>query len=142
MGTIKSESAAEPLGPYPHARRVGNLVFLSGIGPRTRGSRVIPGARVDARKHLTDYDFEAEFRSCMENVRAVLEAAGSRFENIIDVTSFLTDMARDWTTYNRVYAEYFPPGPGQPCRTTVEVAALPTGGDTPIHYEIKVIATV
>ncbi len=142
MTTIKSESAAEPLGPYPHARRVGNLVFLSGIGPRTRGSKVIPGSRVDAEGRLTDYDFEAEFRSCMENVRAVLEAAGSRFENIIDVTSFLTDMKRDWMTYNRVYAEYFPPGPGQPCRTTVEVSALPTGGATAIHYEIKVIATV
>jgi 2-aminomuconate deaminase len=142
MTTIKSESAAEPLGPYPHARRVGNLVFLSGIGPRTRGSKVIPGSRVDAEGRLTDYDFEAEFRSCMENVRAVLEAAGSRFENIIDVTSFLTDMKRDWMTYNRVYAEYFPPGPSQPCRTTVEVSALPTGGATAIHYEIKVIATV
>lgn len=142
MTTIKSESAAEPLGPYPHARRVGNLVFLSGIGPRTRGSKVIPGSRMDAEGRLTDYDFEAEFRSCMENVRAVLEAAGSRFENIIDVTSFLTDMKRDWVTYNRVYAEYFPPGPGQPCRTTVEVSALPTGGATAIHYEIKVIATV
>lgn len=142
MTTIKSESAAEPLGPYPHARRVGSLVFLSGIGPRTRGSKVIPGSRVDAEGRLTDYDFEAEFRSCMENVRSVLEAAGSRFENIIDVTSFLTDMKRDWTTYNRVYAEYFPPGPGQPCRTTVEVSALPTGGATAIHYEIKVIATV
>lgn len=142
MTTIKSESAAEPLGPYPHARRVGDLVFLSGIGPRTRGSKVIPGSRVDAEGRLTDYDFEAEFRSCMENVRSVLEAAGSRFENIIDVTSFLTDMKRDWTTYNRVYAEYFPPGPNQPCRTTVEVSALPTGGATAIHYEIKVIATV
>ncbi|MBX3363964.1 MAG: RidA family protein [Phycisphaeraceae bacterium] len=140
--TIRSATAAEPLGPYPHARRVGNMLFLSGIGPRLKGSKDIPGAVVDAQGTLLDYDIEAEMRSCFENIRTVLADAGSSWDHIVDVTSFLTDMKRDWKTYNRVYAEFFPPGPNQPCRTTVEVSALPTGGNTPIHFEIKVIATV
>ncbi len=142
MTTIHSQSAAEPLGPYPHARRAGNLLFLSGIGPRKKGSKDIPGAKVDASGKLVDYDMEAEMRSCFDNIRTVLAEAGSSWDNIIDITSFLTDMKRDWAVYNRVYGEFFPPGPNQPCRTTVEVSALPTGGNTPIHYEIKVIATV
>lgn len=142
MSTIRSEKAAEPVGPYPHARRVGNLLFLSGVGPRTRGSKVIPGSKVDAAGNLIDYDFEAEMRSCFANVRAILDESGSRWENIVDVQAFLTNMKRDWPTYNRVYAEFFPPGPNQPTRTTIEISALPTGGNTPIHFEIKVIATV
>lgn len=137
----RSARAAEPVGPYPHARRAGGLLFLSGIGPRRRGSRDIPGARVDAAGRLIGYDIEAEMRSCFENVRAILEEAGSRWENIVDCTCFLTDLARDWSAYNRVYGEFFPPGPHQPTRTTVEVSALPTGGTTPIHFEIKVVAT-
>jgi 2-aminomuconate deaminase len=140
--TLHSEKAAEPLGPYPHARRVGNLVFLSGIGPRRRGSRDIPGAVLDSKGHLIDYSIEAEMRACFENVRTILHEFGSRWENIIDVQVFLTNMRRDWETYNRVYAEYFPAGSNQPARTTVEVSALPTGGSSPIHFEIKVIATV
>jgi 2-aminomuconate deaminase len=139
---LHSTRAAEPVGAYAHARRVGNLLFLAGLGPRTRGSRQVPGARVDQRGELTDYDIEAEVRACFENVRLVLEEAGSRWENIVDVTVFLTDMKRDFAAFNRLWAEFFPPGPGSPTRTTIEVGALPQGGSTPIHFEVKVIATV
>lgn len=142
MSTIRSDKAAEPVGPYPHARRVGNMLYLSGVGPRARGSKVIPGSKVDAEGNLVDYDFEAEMRSCFANVRTILEEAGSSWEKIVDVHAFLTNMKRDWAVYNRVYGEYFPPGPNQPTRTTIEISALPTGGNTPIHFEIKVIATV
>ncbi|HYF15410.1 MAG TPA: RidA family protein [Phycisphaerales bacterium] len=142
QGAINAGNAAEPLGNYPHARRAGGLLFLSGIGPRTRGSKEIPGATVNDRGELVSYDIEAEMRSCFENVRRVLAEAGSAWEKIIDVQVFLTDMKRDWPTYNRVYAEFFPPGPNQPTRTTVEVAALPTGGNTPIHVEVKIVAGV
>lgn len=143
MTTIRSTTAAEPLGPYPHARRAGDLLFLSGIGPRKRGSKDIPGAVVDASGRLVDYSIEAEMRSCFENIKAVLEESGSRWENIVDVQVFLTNMQRDWKEYNRVYAEFFPPGgENLPTRTTVEVSALPTGGNTPIHFEIKIVATV
>jgi len=141
-GTIRSEKAAEPVGPYPHARRAANFLFLSGVGPRKRGSKDIPGATVDSSGKLTDYSIEAEIRSCFENIKAILVEAGSRWESIVDVTVFLTDMKRDWANYNRVYGEFFPAGPNQPTRTTVEIKALPTGGNTPIHFEIKVIATV
>ena len=139
-GRIDSQRAAEPVGPYPHARRAGNLLFLSGVGPRQRGSRDVPGAQIDASGNLVGWDIEAEMRSCFENIRAILESAGSRWESIVDVTVFLTDLARDWETYNRVYGEFFPAGTSQPSRTTVEVSRLPTGGKTPIHFEIKVIA--
>ncbi|CAG0990031.1 2-aminomuconate deaminase [Phycisphaerales bacterium] len=142
MSILRSDHAAEPLGPYPHARRAGSLLFLSGIGPRKRGSKDIPGAVTDAAGNLTDYSIEAEMRSCFENIKTILDEAGSRWENIVDVQVFLTDMKRDWPSYNRIYAEFFPPGPSQPTRTTVEVSALPTGGNTPIHFEIKIVATV
>jgi 2-aminomuconate deaminase len=139
---IDSAKAAEPVGPYPHARRVGNLLFLAGVGPRQRGSKDIPGAKVDATGALIDYDIESEMRSCFANVKAILEECGSRWENMVDITVFLINMKRDWTTYNRIYAEFFPPGPNQPARTTCEISALPQGGNTPIHFEVKVIATV
>jgi 2-aminomuconate deaminase len=139
---IDSARAAEPVGPYPHARRVGNLLFLSGVGPRKRGSKDIPGAVVGADGTLIDYSIEAEMVSCFENIRAILEEAGSSWDKIVDVMVFLTDMKRDWPVYNRVYAVHFPPGPNQPTRTTCEISALPTGGNTPIHFEIKVVATV
>jgi 2-aminomuconate deaminase len=139
---LHSRGAAEALGAYAHARRVGNLLFLAGLGPRRRGTKEIPGARVNERGDLVAYDIEAETRACFENVRRVLEEAGSRWENIVDVTVFLTDMQRDFAAFNRVWAEFFPPGPGSPTRTTVEVGALPRGGLTPIHVEVKVIATV
>ncbi|QOI99856.1 MAG: RidA family protein [Phycisphaeraceae bacterium] len=143
MTTFRSSTAAEPLGPYAHARRAGGLLFLSGIGPRTRGRKDIPGATVDASGRLLDYDIEAEIRSCFDNVRIILEEAGCRWDDIVDVAVYLTDMTRDWKEYNRIYAEFFPPGaPNLPTRTTVEVSALPTGGNTPIHVEVKVIVAL
>ena len=141
-GIIRSERAAEPVGPYPHARRVGNLLFLSGVGPRQRGSKVVPGSKVDATGALVDYDIEAEIRSCFANVRAVLADCDARLEDIIDITVFMTNMQRDWEAYSRVYAEFFPPGGNQPTRTTLEIKGLPQGGNTPIHFEVKVVAVV
>lgn len=134
--SIHSGKAPEPVGLYPHARRVGNLLFLSGLGPRKRGSREIPGVTLDSDGRISEYDIEAQCRSVFENVRAVLEDAGSRWENLIDVTVFLTDMQRDFAAFNRLYAEYF--RDNQPSRTTVEVNALPT----PIAVELKCIATI
>src|SRR2546423_5784786 len=111
MSTINSARAAEPVGPYPHARRVGNLLFLSGVGPRTRGKKEIPGVTLDAAGHVVSYDIETQMRSCFENVRLVLEEAGSSWDKIVDVTSLLTDMKKDFATYNRVHAEYFTTNP-------------------------------
>lgn len=130
-----SEQAPEPVGPYPHARRVGNLLFLSGIGPRERGTNKIPGVELDAAGNVVSYDIETQCRSVFKNIKAILEDAGSSWERIVDVTVFLTNMKADFQTFNKVYAEYFKEN--QPCRTTVEVNALPT----PIAIEIKVVAT-
>ncbi|MGH8414181.1 MAG: RidA family protein [Gammaproteobacteria bacterium] len=135
-GKIESMKAPEPVGLYPHARRVGNLLFLSGVGPRKRGSQDIPGVRLDSRGNITSYDIEAQCHSVFENVRVILEDAGSSWDKLVDVTVFLTDMKRDFTAYNRLYAEYFKDN--QPCRTTVQVTALPT----PIAIELKCIATI
>ncbi|MCS6974005.1 MAG: Rid family hydrolase [Cyclobacteriaceae bacterium] len=134
--SIHSLHAPEPVGPYPHARRVGNLLFLSGVGPRKRGSREIPGVTLDAQGNVVAYDIEVQCRSVFENVRLILEASGSKWENLVDVTVFLTNMKADFQKFNKVYAEYF--RDNQPCRTTVEVNALPT----PIAIELKCIATV
>lgn len=131
-----SEKAPPPVGLYPHARRVGGLLFLSGIGPRKPGTDRIPGVELDADGRVTAVDIEAQCRSVFDNVRAVLEDSGSSWENLVDVLVFLTDMERDFQTYNRIYAEYF--SEVQPCRTTVEVTRLPT----PIAIELKCIATV
>lgn len=139
---ISSSKAAEPVGPYPHARRVGNLLFLSGIGPRRRGSKVIPGLVMDAQGREISHDIEAEMRSCFDNAKSVLEACGAGWDDIVDVTVFMTAMKADWATYSRVYAEYFPATSPQPCRTTLEIAGLPQGGDGPIHFEIKIIAAM
>lgn len=136
--SISSDKAPEPVGPYPHARRVGNLLFLSGVGPRKRGSKEIPGVFLDASGNITAADIETQCRSVFENVRHVLEASGARWEDLVDVTVFLTNMKRDFAVYNRVYKEYFPDPATQPCRTTVEVGALPT----PIAIELKCIAVV
>lgn len=133
---IESMRAPEPVGPYPHARRVGNLLFLSGVGPRKRGSREIPGVRLSETGEIIDYDIDAQCRAVFENVRLILEDAGSRWENIVDVTVFLTDIKSDFAAFNRVYGEYF--AEIAPARTTVEVNALPT----PIAIELKVIATI
>jgi 2-aminomuconate deaminase len=134
--------APEPVGAYPPARRVGNLLFLSGQGPRRRGDKNIPGVTLGPDGKVQTYDIEAQVRACFDNVRAVLEENGSSWDKIVDVHVFLTDMQRDFPTYNRIYAEYFPAGPNQPTRTTVEVGALPTAGNAPINFEVKVIATV
>ena len=133
---ITSDKAPEPVGPYPHARRVGNLLFLSGVGPRKRGSKEIPGVTLDTQGHVTAYDIEQQCHSVFQNVKHVLEASGSKWENLVDVTVFLTNMKKDFATYNRIYAEYFKEN--QPCRTTVEILSLPT----PIAIELKCIATV
>ena len=133
---IQTNNAAKPLGAYPHARRVGNLLFLSGIGSRSAADNSIPGLELDAQGNIIKYDIEAECRQCFANVKAVLEASGSRWENIIDVTVFLTNMKKDFPLYNKMYAEYFTDV--QACRTTVEVKSLPT----PIAIELKVIAVI
>ena len=128
--------APDPVGPYPHARRVGNLLFLSGIGPRVKGQREIPGVTRDGDGHVVAYDIEAQCRSVFDNVRTVLKESGSTWERLIDVTVFLTNMRDDFDTFNAVYAEYF--STNQPCRTTVEVNRLPT----PIAIELKCVATM
>jgi len=132
---INSSNAPEPVGLYPHARRVGNLLFLSGVGPRERGTKIIPGVERDEAGEIVSYDIAAQCRSVFNNVRCILEDAGSSWDKIVDVTVFLTNMRDDFTVYNRIYAEYF--ADNQPCRTTVEVGRLPT----PIAIELKVIAT-
>lgn len=131
-----SGKAPEPVGAYPHARKVGNLLFLSGIGPRVRGSEEIPGVVLDNDGNVTGYDIEQQCRSVFDNVRTVLEEAGSDWNQLVDVTVFLTNIKDDFDNYNRVYAEYF--AGNRPCRTTVEVTSLPT----PIAIELKCIATV
>lgn len=134
-----SGRAPEPVGAYPHARRVGDLLFLSGVGPRKRGSRDIPGVELDPDGTVASYDIEAQCRSCFENVRAIIEDAGAQWNNIVDVLVFLTNMKDDFATYNRIYAEYFAgDGNPNPTRTTIEINALPT----PIAVEVKVIATI
>jgi len=131
-----AERAPEPVGSYPHARRVGNLLFLSGIGPRVRDSAEIPGVTLDLTGQVIGRDIEAQCRSVFDNVRRVLEEAGSSWDRLVDITVFLTHMKEDFDTYNRIYAEYF--RENQPCRTTVEVTSLPT----PIAIELKCIATI
>jgi len=137
--SFESTRAPEPVGAFPHAKRVGNLLFLSGIGPRVRGSKEIPGVTLDAAGGVQSYDIDVQCRAVFENVRLVLEDAGAKWTDIVDVTVFLTDMKKDFATYNRIYPEYFAgPGKPNPTRTTVEVGALPT----PIAIELKVIATL
>jgi 2-aminomuconate deaminase len=131
-----SSRAPEPVGLYPHARRVGNLLFLSGVGPRERGTKKIPGVDLDAQGNVLSYDIAAQCRSVFQNLRAILEDAGSSWDRLVDVTVFLTNMKADFPTYNRLYAEYFKDC--QPCRTTIEINCLPT----PIAIELKCIATI
>ena len=133
---INSSKAPEPVGLYPHARRVGNLLFLSGVGPRKRGTKKIPGVELDENGKIVSYNMEAQCRSVFQNVKYILEDAGSGWDKIIDVTVFLTNMRKDFAIYNRIYAEYFKEN--LPCRTTVEINGLPT----PIAIELKVIATI
>jgi 2-aminomuconate deaminase len=133
---LNSEKAPEPVGLYPHARRVGELLFLSGVGPRSKGSKEIPGVTLNDKGEIVSYDIEAQCHSVFQNVRWILEASGSAWENVVDVTVFLTNMKDDFKTYNRLWADYF--GDNPPCRTTIEINCLPT----PIAIELKVIATV
>ena len=133
---IESSKAPEPVGLYPHARRVGNLLFLSGVGPRERNTKKIPGVELDENNNIVSYDIEAQCHSVFRNIKYILEDSGSSWDKIIDVTVFLTNMKNDFAVYNKIYAEYFTSV--QACRTTVEVKSLPT----PIAIELKVIAIV
>tara|TARA_Y100001968_G_C19434836_1_gene759065 strand:+ start:2502 stop:2918 length:417 start_codon:yes stop_codon:yes gene_type:complete len=133
---INSNRAPQAVGLYPHARKVGNLLFLSGVGPRRVGQTDIPGVSLDQKGKIIDYNIEKQCHSVFKNVRYILEDSGSSWENIIDVQVFLTNMEDDFKTYNKIYAEYFKDN--QPCRTTIEIKSLPT----PIAIELKVIATI
>ena len=137
---ISTNKAPKPVGLYPHARKVGNLLFLSGVGPRTAGSdatdSVVPGLELDKNGNFISFDFEAQCKSVFDNVRIILEESGSSWEQLVDVTVFLVNMKRDFQTYNRIYAYYFKDN--LPCRTTVEISSLPT----PIAIELKCIATI
>lgn len=124
------------MGLYPHARRVGNLLFLSGVGPRKAGTDEIPGLKTDKHGNYIEFDFEAQCRSVFDNVRTILEESGSHWNNLVDVTVFLVNMKRDFQTYNKIYAEYFKEN--QPCRTTIGIDSLPTA----ITIELKCVATI
>ena len=132
----KTKNAPDPVGLYPHARKVEILLFLSGIGPREAGTDAIPGLKRDKSGNFEEFDFEPQVHSVFKNVKAVLEASGSSWDKLVDVTVFLVNMKRDFKTFNRIYAEYFKDN--QPCRTTVEISSLPT----PIAIELKCIATI
>ncbi len=137
---ISSNKAPKPVGLYPHARKVGNLLFLSGVGPRTANSdsndSAVPGLELDHNGNFISFDFEAQCHSVFQNIKTILEESGSSWEQLVDVTVFLVDMKRDFKTYNKIYAEYFKDN--QPCRTTVAIDSLPT----PIAIELKCIATI
>ncbi len=133
---INSTRAPEPVGLYPHARRVGNLLFLSGVGPRERGSKTIPGVELNQDGTIKSYDIEKQCHSVFRNVKAILEDAGTTWENLVDVTVYLTNMKADFPIYNRLWAEYF--HQNAPCRTTLEINALPT----PIAIELKCVAVM
>lgn len=134
--SIESSKAPEPVGLYPHAKRVGNLLFLSGVGPRERGKKEIPGVVLDETGRIVSYDIESQCHSVFRNIKYILEDAGSSWDKIVDVTVFLTNMKDDFATYNKLWATYFKENP--PCRTTLEINCLPT----PIAIELKVIATI
>ena len=137
--SFESKRAAEPVGAFPHAKRVGNFLFLSGIGPRVRGSKEIPGVTLDSLGNIASYDIEKQCHAVFENVRLVLEDAGASWNDIVDVTVFLTNMKKDFPIYNKLYAEYFAgEGKPNPTRTTIQITALPT----PIAIELKVIAGI
>ena len=136
MIDIESQNAPEPVGVYPHAKRIGDLLFFSGIGPREKGKNDIPGVELDQNGNIISYDIGTQCHSVFKNVRTILEDAGSNWNNLVDITVFLTNMKDDFNIYNQVYAEYFQDN--QPCRTTVGINSLPT----PIAIELKCIATI
>ena len=133
---FESDKAPKPIGAYPHARKIGKLLFLSGVGPRKQNSNEIPGVELDKDGNVISHDIVAQCHSVFNNIRIILEESGSNWDNLVDVTVFLTDMRRDFDTYNRIYTDYFKTN--QPWRTTVEVTSLPT----PIAIELKCIATI
>ena len=133
---IKTDKAPQPVGSYPHARRVGNLLFLSGVGPRRPGTNVIPGVMMDGQGNPVGHDIDAQCHSVFENVKIILDESGSHWENLVDVTVFLTNMKRDFDVFNKIYSDFFKNN--QPCRTTIEVNCLPT----PIAIELKCIAII
>lgn len=133
---VNADNAPEPVGLYPHARQVGNLLFLSGVGPRQKGTNAIPGVVLGECNNVISYDIETQCHSVFQNVRSILNAAGAKWDQLIDITVFLTNMKNDFTVFNRIYAEYFKEN--QPCRTTCEVNCLPT----PIAIELKCIAVI
>lgn len=134
--SFQSEKAPDPVGSYPHARRVGNLLFLSGVGPRQKGSKEIPGVTLNENGEIVSYDIEKQCHAVFQNVKYILEASGASWESLVDVTVFLTNMKDDFKTFNKIYSEYFTTN--KPCRTTVEVNALPT----PIAIELKCLAVI
>lgn len=133
---IHAHGAPEPVGAYPHAKRVGSLLFLSGVGPRKKGSKEIPGVTLSADGSILAYDIEMQCQSVFQNVKSILEASGARWEDLVDVTVYLTSMKKDFPIFNRLWAEYFKEN--QPCRTTLEINSLPT----PIAIELKCVAWV
>lgn len=133
---FNSSKAPEPVGLYPHARKVGNLLFLSGVGPRERGTKKIPGVELNEQGQIVSYDIAKQCHSVFQNIKNILEDSGSSWDRIVDVTVFLTNMKDDFPIYNKIWAEYFSENP--PCRTTLEINCLPT----PIAIELKVIATI
>ena len=133
---FNSDRAPRAVGLYPHARKVGNLLFLSGVGPRKSGQTDIPGVTLNENGEIESYDIEQQCHSVFQNIKYILEDSGSSWDNIVDVQVFLTNMKDDFKTYNKIYAEYFKDN--QPCRTTIEIKSLPT----PIAIELKVIATI
>ncbi|MFN5545248.1 MAG: RidA family protein [Bacteroidota bacterium] len=136
INSIHSSKAPEPVGLYPHAKRVGHLLFLSGVGPRERGTKIIPGVTLNEKGEILSYDIATQCHSVFNNVKMILEESGSNWDSIVDVTVFLTNMKDDFPVYNKLWAEYF--GKNPPCRTTIEINCLPT----PIAIELKVIATI
>lgn len=141
--SISTDAAPKPVGAYPHARRVGELLFCSGVGPRAPGANTVPGVTLNDAGELVDYDFAAQCRACFDNVRTVVEAGGARFEDIVDVQVYLTDIPRDFAALNALWKDYFAgEGKPNPCRTTIEVSRLPQGGNAPIAVELKVVARV
>jgi len=133
---INIKNAPKPVGAYPHSKKVGNLLFLSGVGPRKANSRKIPGVELDNSGKILSYDIETQCHSVFNNIDIILKESGSKWENLIDITVFLTNMDKDFEIYNRIYSEYFKIN--QPCRTTIEICSLPT----PIAIELKCIATI
>ena len=133
---INSSRAPEPVGAYPHARKVGNLLFLSGVGPRERGTKKIPGVELNADGTIQSYDIATQCHSVFKNVRSILEDSGANWNDLVDVTVYLTNMKNDFPIYNKLWAEYFSENP--PCRTTLEINCLPT----PIAIELKCVAVL